>query len=275
MKYIILNRSLIKISGSDAHKFLQGLVSNDVGKANNNNAVYAYLLTPQGKYIFDMFIYKFEDGFVVDISSNYLDSFLKKIKLYKLRSDVLIKDISSEYSVAAIISSEKPNVSNLFEDPRNINMGFRAIIKNENLDNVISKLNLEKADYKDYTKLRIENLVTEGEFDLEQEKSFPLQYRMIENNAVCFKKGCYVGQEVTARTHHRGVVRKTIYKISADKNLDNIENKIIECTTPQGKIEAGRRLSTSSNMALAYLDIDLVEKKSEFFIGDILINLAN
>lgn len=275
MKYIILNRSLIKISGSDAHKFLQGLVSNDVGKATNNCAVYAYLLTPQGKYIFDMFTYNFEDGFAVDISSNYLDSFLKKIKLYKLRSDVAIKDISSEYSVAAIISSEKPAFPNVFEDPRNKNMGFRVIIKNENLDNVISKLNLEKLDYKDYTKLRIKNLVTEGEFDLEQEKSFPLQYRMIENNAVCFKKGCYVGQEVTARTHHRGVVRKTIYKISADKNLDNIENKIIECNLPQGKIEAGRMLSANSNIALAYLDIDLVEKHADFFIGDIVIKLSN
>ena len=98
---------------------------------------------------------------------------------------------------------------------------------------------------------------------------------MIENNAVCFKKGCYVGQEVTARTHHRGVVRKTIYKISADKNLVNIENKIIECNLPQGKIEAGRMLSANSTIALAYLDIDLVEKHADFFIGDIVIKLSN
>lgn len=273
MKYIPFNRSLVKISGADSYKFLQGLVSNDVGKATENSAIYAYLLTPQGKYLVDLFIYKFEDGYFIDISTNYIDGFLKKVKLYKLKSDVVVNDVSNQYILIAILSSAKPDISNGFADPRNINMGFRAIIKNENLDDIIAKLNLEKGDIADYTKLRIENLVTEGEVDLEQEKSFPLQYRMIENNAVCFKKGCYVGQEVTARTHHRGVVRKTIYKVSADSDLENIENKIIECNSPQGKIEAGKLLSASGNMALAYLDIELVEKKLQFFVGDVVLDI--
>ncbi|MDX1950369.1 MAG: hypothetical protein SFT90_07750 [Rickettsiales bacterium] len=269
MKFIKLNRSVISISGSDAEKFLQGIISNDIRKANSQDAICTYFLTPQGKYISDFFIIGFNGGYLIDCPEIDKDLLLKKFNIYKLRSAVKIIDLSNDFEVFQIIEATNQQINELanqiiFQDVRSENMGYR-LLKNKS-----KNLEIQSSDIKLYHQLRIDNLVVEGEFDLEKEKSFPLQFRMIENNAVDFKKGCYVGQEVTARTHHRGAIRKTIYKISANENLENITEKEIL----SDDISVGKILSIVGNNALAQIEIEAVQQNKPLKISgiDVVVN---
>lgn len=244
-KYINLNRAVIEVNGADTYKFLQGIITNDLGKANEKNSIYSYLLTPQGKYLFDFFISKNAEKFIIDIAESDKDDFIKKLKLYKLRSQVEINE-SQDLKVFGVIGK---NIG--IKDPRNENLPNRLISNKNEIAETKSIL--------EYHKLRVENNVPEGIYDLEKEKSYPLQYRMIELNGVDFKKGCYVGQEVTARTHHRGVIRKTVYKISAEKDLTKygeikFENNIV-----------GKVLTSVKNMAIAIIETEFVELQKDGF----------
>ncbi len=269
MKYINLNHGIIRITGNDSEKFLQGLISNDIRKAQTRGAIYTYFLTPQGKYIADFFVVKAgENEFLIDCALTDKDLLIKKFSMYKLRSDVQIKDESEKYSVIQLIGDEgecqkfllsgNPVIFLSFPDPRNKNLGYRIIAERTS--------GLQKfgsSEIKEYHKARIDNIVPEGEFDLEKEKSFPLQFRMIENNGVDFKKGCYVGQEVTARTNHRGVIRKTIYKVSAEEDLEKLSGQNIICD----ELEVGKLLTAVSNHALALIDVEAVESGVGIYVG--------
>jgi folate-binding protein YgfZ len=244
---INLDRAVISVSGADAHKFLQGLVSNDIGRATAKDAIYTYFLTPQGKYIFDLFISRQGEDFIIDIAEQDKELFLKKLKMYKLRSQVNIEELASK-AVFAIKGSEG------YSDPRNKNLPNRLIAEKN------SAIDVSAID--EYHKLRVENNVPEGIYDLEKEKSFPLQYRMIELNGVDFKKGCYVGQEVTARTHHRGEVRKTTYTISSSAPLLK-GDEILENSVPVGRV-----LTSTGNSALAIIESEKVKNSSAgLFVG--------
>ncbi len=266
MQFIKLNRGLILVSGADSEKFLQGIISNDIKKLNGENAIYTYFLTPQGKYISDFFVIGFNAGYLIDCPYIDKDLLIKKFSLYKLRSDVKISDESENFEVYQIINAKKEDIkisqnSIVFLDTRSENMGFRL------LKNKFENLEIQNSEIKLYHQLRIDNLVAEGEFDLEKEKSFPLQFRMIENQAVDFKKGCYVGQEVTARTHHRGTIRKTIYKVSSEQNLENLSEKEIY----SGEVSLGKLLTINGNNALAQIEVDAVEQNKPLSVSGVKI----
>lgn len=250
--------NIVKISGEDSHKFLQGLVSNDVGKLKeSSDAIHTYLLTPQGKFLFEFLITKKEDDFFIVIKSKYFDIFLKKLKMYKLRSKVEIEDLSGELEIRKVKLEESSNnelqTSNFkltFKDPR-----FEDVIYYCHSVSIADAAhNLSEVEYK---KIRIENLIPEGDTDMEFEASFPMQFKMVETDSVCFKKGCYVGQEVTARTHHRGKIRKTLFQVRAEENIENLQGKEIFA---DGK-KVGKLLSAVDNIALAQLEIEVVENK--------------
>ena len=130
MKIINLNRSVIAVSGEDAAVFLQGIISNDINILNAEKALYTYLLTPQGKYLFDFFITKNNDEYLIDIAKEDASDFLKRIKIYKLRSKVQLEDKSEEYNVysAPELSGEDNNFI-WFKDSRASNLGCRIILK--------------------------------------------------------------------------------------------------------------------------------------------------
>jgi len=199
---LLKTRAVLKISGSDKEKFLQSLITNDINLLNTQKALYALMLTPQGKYFADLFIYNKGEEFLIDVPSIRLEIILAKLKLYKLRSDVLIE--LTNYQV--YFSLAKIGVENEFPDPRLENFGYRIYgeFACSNINN--------------YDLLRIDQLMPEGEADLIFEKSFPLEYGMEKFNAISFKKGCYVGQEVVSRIYHQGTIRKKIVKIIADNN---------------------------------------------------------
>jgi len=251
MKLINLNRSVIRISGATADKFLQGIITNDINNIEHGCGIYSYILTPQGKYLFDFFVVSQAPDFLIDIDKNDKEDLLKKLQIYKLRSQVEI----SELPEMQVYSSFQQVDGICFLDPRSDKMGYR-FITNKTFDSL---------EYTEYQKLRIENNLPEGT-DLEKDKSYPLQYRMKELNGVSFKKGCFVGQEVTARTHHRGVIRKTVYQV-AGQNLQ-AGAEILADENMVGKI-----LTAVENSALAIIEIEVVEQKKQLTSGGNVIKI--
>jgi folate-binding protein YgfZ len=206
-KFWLNNRGVVRVSGVDAASFLQGLISNDINKAEEKRLLYALFLSPQGKFLYDLFILReLDSSFIIDLPLLYVGEFLKKLAMYKLRSEVALEDVSDSYKV--FFSESKNDISS--PDPRNTELGYRTISK-------------DISDFKEgldiYEQNRIRLLIPDAEKDLIYNKSFPLEYGLEKLNAIDFKKGCYIGQELTARTYHRGEVRKQLYKFSSDHSL--------------------------------------------------------
>ena len=230
------DRTILCISGPDAKSFLQNLVTNDVAKLKNN-IVYAALLTPQGKLFSDFFLVDSKQGILIDVHSMVGDTLLKTFNLYKLRAEIKIE--KTDLKVSTGIDNKPPKA---FDDPRNPNMGWRYYSSED-----LSQKNI------DWEKLRVQNLVPEFGKELSSD-SYILEYGFERLNGVDFKKGCYVGQEVTARMKHKSKLRKglaiveTAEKVPFDTPI-SVNDKMI-----------GKILSSSENQALAYLRFDFVSQ---------------
>lgn len=201
---LLENRSVIKIHGPDAKKFLQGQTTNDIIK---NQYSYNFILNNQGRYLFDFFVFKENDeSFCIDIHRDSADKFLKRLTIYKLRSELELEDVSNAFSV---LYSKKKVDNSVFslQDPRSSKLGFRSIIRQDKLDqNKSYSKNL-------YIEDKYNMAIIDGDTDLVYEKSIPIEYGADNFNAIDYQKGCYVGQEVISRTKHQGVIRKKIYKL--------------------------------------------------------------
>ncbi len=257
MEYFLLeNREVIVISGKDRGKFLQGIITNDVGKINLDSYLYALMLSPQGKLLYDFFILERDDSYLLDCPKPYVEEIIKKFNIYKLRSDITISNQPTDYKVYASFS--KINAL-FFPDPRDGNLGFRAII-----DPTISLIGAPQ-DIEKYDIQRINLLIPDMVDDLESGAYFPLELHLDELNAIDYKKGCYVGQEVTARTHYRGVVRKKVYKIEI------IEGEALNPRTDifLGENKVGQTLGFIEDYGLALMRIEEVEaRKNLLFRAD-------
>ena len=232
--FILKDRGIVYISGEDSKDFLQNIVTNDLNKVSNTLSAFSSLLTPQGKYLFDFIIVKHKHGYFLDCEINQIDDLINKLEMYKLNSKIEILNLSNEFQVAAI-SNEKfltlDNTKNelgfttnyrddpFLIDPRNINLGARVIINLEKLYMSIKKLGLqleEPEKYYDFShKLGIAQINTK---DL-QEKLFGLECNFEELNGIDFKKGCYVGQENTARMKMKNKIRKRLIPIDTKENI--------------------------------------------------------
>ena len=232
--FILKDRGIVHISGEDSRDFLQNIVTNDLNKVSNTLSAFSSLLTPQGKYLFDFIIVKHKHGYFLDCEINQIDDLINKLEMYKLNSKIEILNLSNEFQVAAI-SNEKfltlDNTKNelgfttnyrddpFLIDPRNINLGARVIINLEKLYMSIKKLGLqleEPEKYYDFShKLGIAQINTK---DL-QEKLFGLECNFEELNGIDFKKGCYVGQENTARMKMKNKIRKRLIPIDTKENI--------------------------------------------------------
>ena len=232
--FILKDRGIVYISGEDSKDFLQNIVTNDLNKVSNTLSAFSSLLTPQGKYLFDFIIVKHKHGYFLDCEINQIDDLINKLEMYKLNSKIEILNLSNEFQVAAI-SNEKfltlDNTKNelgfttnyrddpFLIDPRNINLGARVIINLEKLYMSIKKLGLqleEPEKYYDFShKLGIAQINTK---DL-QEKLFGLECNFEELNGIDFKKGCYVGQENTARMKMKNKIRKRLIPIETKENI--------------------------------------------------------
>ena len=202
--YWIENRSFIRVSGGDCFRFLQNLITNDLNVANGT-ILYSALLTPQGKYLFDFFIIKeSEKVFLIDISSQSKENFLDRLKIYKLRADVKLEEVNGR--VAVSFSDKK--TTDAFRDPRCAKMGWRKYF----IENASPK-NIPVLDAMIYDKLRIDHLIPETGIELIRDKTFILEAGFNRLSGVSFAKGCYVGQEVTARMRHKTKLQKGLAKV--------------------------------------------------------------
>lgn len=247
---ILKNRGVLKVTGPDAGKLLQSMVTNNILK---NSYSYNYLLTNQGKFLFDFFVYKeAEDSYWLDADSEMVSFLQKRLMMYKLRSDCQLAEVSSEYQVLYSKEQIHEGVKFSLQDPRYKKLGYRSIISvpdAANLQNLTDGLYLQ--DKYDYA-------IIDGSLDLIYERSIPVEYGAEELNAVDYRKGCYVGQEVISRVKYQGVVRKKIFKIEADSDLVITEERAPVLDAAGEKI--GVVCSSHKNQAIALL----VEEK---FLG--------
>lgn len=226
------SRAIIEITGFDKKNFLQGLITNDVNKASSRDLIYSCMLNSKGRFLYDFFIFESEDKLLLDCDISRRDDIIKKLNFYKLRSKVEIKKYD-ELEVFAVFDDENFNADFSFFDPRNKNLGKRLYASKSSVASF-------KQDESEYHLRRIKLKIPQGEEDLFFEKSIILEYGFDDLNAIDYAKGCYVGQELTARTHYLGEIRKKIFYIKIENPIDVKKGDEISC----GKDFVGIILST-------------------------------
>ena len=255
-KIILLNnRSIIEISGSDRFNFLQGIITNDINKIKNGNIIYSAMLNPQGRFLYDFFIFENDQKIFLDCSSFRSDELLKKLFFYKLRSDVAI-NLNKEISI--VLNFDYKN----FKDPRFNSKYSRSYIKNDEIENY------QLEDESNYHIERYNNKIAEGEYDLFYDKSFILEYGFNNMNAIDFGKGCYVGQEVVARTHYRGEIRKEVHQIF----IENINQQLKEYLITKNYIFDSREFVINNIFCLKGYEIIYQEKKIGLILSSLIKN---
>ena len=247
---ILEKRGVILISGEDAKSFLQNIITNDIEKVTKKNSVFSALLSPQGKYLNEFFIIQSKKGYLLDCSEDSTNDLLDTLNKYKLRSNVQFKDLSSEFVVGIInhekfkelqveIGSEDNTIyyrdTPIFSDPRNKRIGARIFSNLEKLYMTVKKLNLKIIDSSEYYLLIYKIGIPEKGIKNLKDKLFGLEANFEELQAIDFKKGCYVGQENTARMKLKNKLRRRLLPISSSKKL-NIGDEITFNNIKIGKI---------------------------------------
>ncbi len=244
------NRKLLEVAGNDRFDFLQGLVSNDVTKASEDTAVYCAFLTPQGKFLCDFFIIARGETLLLDIAEDTFDGFKKKLTMYKLRANVTLADVSDDYHVFAIFGGQTQQ-DGVFADPRLSQAGYRAILPTDQ-----SVEGAEEVPFERYDLHRITLGLPDGTRDMTVEKSILLENGFDELNGVDWNKGCYMGQELTARTKYRALIKKRLFPVSVDGELPASGTEIMSGDKVVGEVHSGVQ-----NMALATLKLDALESE--------------
>jgi len=232
--FILKDRGVLSISGQDSKDFLQNLVTNDINKVTDTQSCFSSLLTPQGKYLFDFMIVKNKDGYFIDCELNQINGLIKRLNVYKLNSKIEITNLSHKFQVV-VISNEKFLLINnsknqegatityrddpFFIDPRNKGLGARGIVSLEKLYLSIKKLELKLEDSKNYYELSYNLGIAQINTKNLQEKVFGLECNFEELNGIDFKKGCYVGQENTARMKLKNKIRKKLFAVKSNEKL--------------------------------------------------------
>ena len=247
---ILENRGLISITGNDAKEYLQNIITNDINKVSKINSIFAALLSPQGKYLFDFFVIKDSEGYLIDCDGKSVKELVVNLSKYKIRSKVEIKDLSSNYVVGVInfdnfkiiqkeLGKQETTLeyreSPIFVDPRDKDLGARIISPLEKLYLTIKKLKLKIVENNSYIeKAFIKGIPVEGLSNL-KEQLFGLEINFEKLNAIDFKKGCYVGQENTARMKLKNKIRRQLMPIKAECEI-KIGDEIKFNDTVIGKI---------------------------------------
>ncbi|HEX7967805.1 MAG TPA: folate-binding protein [Stellaceae bacterium] len=263
---ILADRGVLEIAGEDRSTFLQGLVSNDVTKVTPGRAVYAALLTAQGKYLHDFFMVAIGDAFYLDAEAARLADLKRRLGLYKLRSKVSLAEASDRYAVAAAFGEDALESLNLsgergaaapfaggiaYVDPRLAELGARLLLPRAAGSEPLASKGFAAADAGAYDRLRLSLGVPDGSRDLPVEKAILLESGFDELNGVDWQKGCYIGQELTARTKYRALIKKRLMPVT-------VEGPMPAPGTPVmlGDQEAGEMRSGRDGVGLALLRFD-------------------
>ena len=216
---LLPDRGVVEVAGQDARKFLNGLLTSDVDKLEPAHAVFAALLTPQGKIIVDFILVEGAEGgtFFLDCPRALASALKQRLDFYKLRAQVTIEDRSDALGVLAIWDGEAESKRGLcFRDPRLPELGLRCILASEVIDEAAAEIGAELVDAAAYEAHRITLGVPRGGLDFIYGDAFPHEADMDQLNGVDFAKGCFVGQEVVSRIEHRGTARARIVPVAFD-----------------------------------------------------------
>ncbi|MDC0195047.1 hypothetical protein OAJ82_02130 [Alphaproteobacteria bacterium] len=245
----------IIISGEDKKKFLQSIITNNIDRCTQNNLIYSCLLTPQGRFFADFFISEHQNIYLIEIDKLYFDSFFEKLLMYKLRSKVEIsfQDNFLSFVIFQELDFIREELTYIYKDPRHQEIGTKVYINKDSKN--LKKLNeLKKINYESYRDLLMQHLIPNSTYDLIQNKSLLLENNFENINAIDWEKGCYVGQELTARMKYRGLLKKKIHTLKITSGNIKISDKVFD-----DEVEIGEVISKTDNYILAMLRINLIE----------------
>tara|TARA_Y100001970_G_scaffold117006_1_gene145645 strand:- start:779 stop:1672 length:894 start_codon:yes stop_codon:yes gene_type:complete len=252
--YILEDRGLLYINGEDSKNFLQNIITNDINKISEDRSCFSALLTPQGKYLYDFIILKHKSGYFLDCEKENIEDLYKQLNLYKMRSKVEILNLSNEFVIAALSREKFLSLENskditgytlkfredsILLDPRDKELGARLVINLEKLYLSLKKLELKTSKIESYYLHSHKLGITQRGTKHLQNKIFGIECNFEELNGIDFKKGCYVGQENTARIKLKEKLKKRLFAI---------------------------------NIISGEIKKDLIIKSNEFEVGKILIN---
>ncbi len=282
------SRTVLAVGGPDRVTFLQGLVSNDVARAGAERAIWSAFLTPQGKYLHDFFLVgepaqeaATEERLLLDAEAARAADLLKRLKIYKLRSKVEVAELGEERVVALAFGAdalaalglpETPGAARAwgggvaFVDPRLAALGARLILPRETARAELEDAGFAFAELADWDRRRLALGLTDGTRDLEVDKTILLEAGFDELGGVDWQKGCWMGQELTARTKYRGLIKRRLLPVSLDRAVEDGTP-----VTADGK-EVGSLRSVvaegSGARGLALLRLDALDAEGPLIAGE-------
>jgi tRNA-modifying protein YgfZ len=274
------DRGILAVSGPDRRPFLQGLVSNDVDKVCPTASRYAALLTAQGKYLHDFMMVEAGESIWLDAEAARLGDLKRRLSMYRLRARVSL-DERSDLAVAAIFGAGEAAILGLpsepgaarplgsgvaFVDPRLASLGARALLPRENARAVLTDAGIAETGFDIYDRLRLSLGIPDGSRDLVLEKSILLESGFDELNGVDWQKGCYIGQELTARTKYRGLVKKRLTPV----RIEGPAPPPGAAVTADGR-EIGEMRSSRDGLGLALLRIEPVREGKMLAAGESIL----
>jgi folate-binding protein YgfZ len=268
---VLAHRGVIAVSGADRVDFLQGLISNDTTKVAPGQAIWAALLTPQGRFLNDMFVAAGDDGetLLLETERERAAALARKLSLYKLRSQVKVEDRSAAMEVAVVFGADV-DVARLsqdgqvaFVDPRLPQLGVRVLGPAGKVRAILSSLGCGERPLADYDALRLGLGVPDGSRDLVVEKALLLENGFDELNGVDWQKGCYMGQELTARTKYRALIRKRLFPVRVEGELPAPGTAVLDGLEEVGEVRSG-----VDGRALAMLRLDAIGNGRVLTAGD-------
>jgi len=249
--YILKDRAILYVNGQDAKDFLQNLISNDINKVTDNSSCFASLLTPQGKFLYEFIVVKHKSGFFIDCEKAQSEEILKQLNLYKIRSKVEILNLSNEFVVASFSYEKYLSIDKskdilgftmkyredpIILDPRNKSLGARLIINLEKLYLALKKLELKDDNIEDYHDQSHKLGIVPKNLNKLKNKLFGIECNFEELNCIDFKKGCYVGQENTARIKLKNKLSKRLLPVKIINGKLDEDEKVYSNDIEIGKI---------------------------------------
>lgn len=266
--YVELDRGLVAVTGADSRSFLQGLISQDVDQVSETQAAYGAFLTPQGKYLHDFCLAGIDDRLILDGEQGRASDLVARMARFKLRAKVeitLVDDLSvfgvfGPGACDALGLAEKPGAARrlgggiAFVDPRSAKLGCRLILPVSESSGILADLPLQKSSFDAYDESRIRLGIPDGSRDMDVDKSTLLECNFDTLNGIDWEKGCYIGQEVTARTKYRGLLKRQLVPVSVNGSPPDPGTAILS-----GGKQVGEIRSIRADVALASLRLDVLE----------------
>ena len=280
-RFVLLDdRGVLAVSGPDRRAFLQGLVSNDVAKVTSAEARYAALLTAQGKYLHDFTMIEQDDAILLDGEAARLADLKRRLSIYRLRAKVTITE-RPDLAVAAIFGPDaltaldlpaQPGAAHaldggvVFVDPRLVELGLRCVLPRENARLALTGAGFTEIGFDAYDRLRLGLGIADSSRDLAIEKSILLEAGFDELNGVDWNKGCYIGQELTARTKYRGLIKRRLMPVTISGPQPS--PGMVICADGR---EVGEMRSSRDGRGLALLRIDAALDNRTLTAGEAVI----